>query len=152
MFTFATTPGSPSCSTASAKPKRTPLGYDGAGFNISLSDTAAAGDVHLYRSSLQFTTDTPLAGLWQPDGRTADPAQVLDTSPRPAMLDSMQGLGANGDWTLLVADVSSGATYTLNGWGLDLVAVPEPAHFALAVALALCGYMGWSRRFRPRGT
>ena len=73
-----------------------------------------AGDIHMYRTSSAFISDAPLSGIWQPDGRKVDPADVLDTDPRAAMLSSFANLNANGQWTLFLADLNSGASHTLN--------------------------------------
>jgi subtilisin-like proprotein convertase family protein len=43
---------------------------------------------------------------------------------------------ANGNWTLLFADLSGGDganVTTLNGWSLDITAVPEPVNVALGI-------------------
>ena len=43
------------------------------------------------------------------------------------------GKDPNGVWTLFFADVSAGGgPATLNGWSLDITAVPEPVNVALA--------------------
>lgn len=106
-----------------------PDGSSAAGMTLTLSDAAAA-DVH---------TAAPLvgnfSGIFQPDGRQTDPSQALDTDPRTAPLLSFVNLDGNGDWTLFVADVSPGATSTLQSWSLNLTgAIPEPG-----VALLLVG-------------
>ena len=52
-------------------------------------------------------------------------------------------------WTLFFADTVAGDTTTLNGWSLDLTAVPEPVNAALGlfgVLFAVGGGIGWYRR------
>jgi hypothetical protein len=56
---------------------------------------------------------------------------------------------ANGNWTLFFADLSGGDganVTTLNGWTLDITAVPEPVNVALGVFAALLLAWGGLRR------
>jgi hypothetical protein len=73
----------------------------------------AAGDIHQYRFTLSGSETTPLGGpltgIWTPDGRVVDPDLVLNTDPRTALLGSFNGLDPNGEWTLLIADLDTGA-------------------------------------------
>ncbi len=118
-----------------------PYGYADSGINVRLGDTALSGDIHLYQTSFD-PLGGALTGLWQPDGRTADPDEVTETGPRPALLGSFTGVNPNAGWTLFVADMSSGMIGTLTGWSLsvtaDITAVPEASTgltglFALAI-------------------
>ncbi len=115
-------------------------GYSDSGVSLTFDDTAI-GDVHVYRQVLNGNHTTPiggsLTGTWKPDARTADPSQVLDTSPRTATLSSFLDAPVNGTWTLFVTDVSSGATHQLDSWGLQITAVPEPAKATLLAGVAL---------------
>jgi hypothetical protein len=120
-------------------------GYGDSGFTVSFRDDAPA-DVHTYRLTLTGShttplsdTDTPaaLTGVWQPDGRDADPALVLDTTPRTAMLSSFAGLDPNGTWTLFVADLSEGGLVRLVDWDLEFTPIPEPGPLVLAALIAL---------------
>ena len=57
----------------------------------------------------------------------------------------------NDMWTLFFADTVPGDTTTLNGWSLDITAVPEPVNVALGmfgVMFAVVGGIGWYRRQR----
>jgi len=128
-------------------------GYGDSGFSITLSDLAPA-DVHTYRVTATgshpiplSSTDDPaaLTGTWQPDGRSADPSQVLDSSPRDAMLGSFVGLDPNGVWTLHVSDLSENGLGRLVDWTLVLATVPEPAEMLLCVAFGL-GLFAFVRR------
>jgi subtilisin-like proprotein convertase family protein len=98
-----------------------PGGYSDSGFAITLDDAAPTGDVHRYREALGGTPlPAALTGTWQPDARDTDPALTLDTDARTARLDSFQGLGADGLWTLFVADLDGGSEATLVRWGLNI--------------------------------
>ena len=111
------------------------FGYGDAGFNITLSDSAAS-DLHLYGGN----GGSPLGGVWQPDGRNVAPATVLGTDTRSAFLSSFTGLNANGPWTLFVADFAAGGQSTLQSWGLQITTIPEPAIGMLGIlAGALIG-------------
>jgi len=129
-------------------------GYGDSGFDITLSDGAAA-DVHDYRLTLNgshtvplsLTDDpAPLTGLWQPDGREATPFTVVGSSTRTALLGSFQGMDPNGLWTLYVADVSGGGLAELTEWGLALTVIPEPGETVALVGVALGAFAVWHRR------
>ena len=112
-------------------------GYDDSGLNITFQDNAAYGDIHTYRLVLTPEEGSALTGAWQPDGRTTDPASTLSSSPRTSFLRNFNALDASGDWTLFAADLSSGGTSQITGWGLSVTVVPEPAETALATSVAL---------------
>jgi len=126
------------------------FGYPDSGFNVTFEDDAANGDIHNYR-----LTSNPnggaLTGTWEPDGRNVHPANSLDTTPRDPTLLSFQGLGADGDWTLFVADVSSVGNGVFDSWGMTMVgAVPEPGTFALLGMGAAILLLAARRRLRGR--
>ena len=137
------------------------LGYDDNGFsNVTLDDSAANG-IHVYRLSLTGGHDNPITPYpsplantaWQPDARNipaTSPGAAFDTAPRTAMLNSFNGLNPSGQWTLFVADLATGGAATLNSWGVEITAVPEPQYYALAVGVGLLGFAAW-RRGRVRG-
>jgi subtilisin-like proprotein convertase family protein len=124
-------------------------GYSDSGMNLTFDD-GATRDVHNYRFELNGNNSTalvgPLTGTWSPDARTTDPASVLDSSQRNAFLSSFNGTTVNGTWTLFVTDLSSGATQQINGWGMDIAAVPEPASYAVVTGIALTAFALWRRR------
>ena len=60
---------------------------------------------------------------------------------------TFSGLNPNDTWTLFFADTVPGDTTTLNGWSLNMTAVPEPANVALAVFGILFVGMGSVRWF-----
>ena len=100
-----------------------PLGYDDAGFNVTLDDQAAE-DVHSYRIPLTgshlIPLGGPLSGSWKPDGRATDPSLVVDGDPRTELLSSFNGLNPNGEWVLFVEDDATGDTSFLVDWSLQL--------------------------------
>lgn len=119
-----------------------PFGYsDAANLSITFDDFAAPADIHAYRlpvtGSLTSPLLTGLTGLWQSDGRLADPLTVSLADPRPARLNEFVGANPNGNWTLFVADVSGGGAVALRQWSVDLIAVPEPAALGIATAFGL---------------
>lgn len=114
-----------------------PFGYDDDGFTITFDD-AAANDIHTYQNQSTPAAGTPLTGIWQPDGRNVDPSVVTDASPRTALLNAFSTLSAGGDWTLFVADLTTGDTQTLQSWSLSITGdvVPEPGVTGLSLAAA----------------
>ena len=122
------------------------FGYGDQGFNVTLSDAGAA-DIHIYRNSVTPGAGNPLTGTWQPDGRNTDPNLVTDLSPRSALLNSFNGLAGSGDWTLFVADMSTGDAHILQNWSLSLTgtAVPEPGLWQLFGAGILAMFYRRSR-------
>jgi subtilisin-like proprotein convertase family protein len=126
-----------------------PYGYADRGFNITLSDTAPNSDVHLYQTVMNPNGGT-LTGLWQPDGRNADPSIVSDSFPRTAMLDAFNAMDPNGSWTLFVSDNSALGIGTLAGWGLTVTAdvnrpvgVPEGGGTFALLMLGLASLWPW---------
>lgn len=125
------------------------FGYPDTGFLVTFSDSALA-DIHVYRSiSYQTNSSGQLLGTWQPDGREVSPYTVLTSDPRTAFLSSFIGLDPNGEWTLFLADCSSGEVATLESWRLDILVVPEPGS-AVLVALAAVGTAIGMPRVRRR--
>ena len=93
------------------------FGANGAGMNITLQDGPSD-----HGSIQNETGDSVLSGSYNPAGS----------------LINFNGSVANGTWTLYFADLSNGGgTSTLNGWSLDITAVPEPVNLALVI----CGGM-----------
>ena len=133
------------------------FGYSDNGFDVTLDDQAANGDIHVYRLSLQpgathstpvdVNFEQPLTGTWAPDGRNVGSGTVTSDTPRTDLLSSFNGLAASGAWTLLVADLNAGGTATLQNWSLEITgtAVPEPASVALATAVGLGAWGCWRR-------
>ena len=114
------------------------FGYSASGLSITLDDDAEH-DVHWYELfSPGYDGDGQLLGTWQPDGRSADPMTVDEWTDRNTALESFYGLNPNGNWTLFVADLSSGDQGQLLNWRIEMQTVPEPnsaAFFALSLGL-----------------
>jgi subtilisin-like proprotein convertase family protein len=127
-----------------------PSGYGDSGFQITLSDSAANGDIHTYQSVTTPADGSPLTGGWQPDARLADPDAVTDGSARSAYLNVFNGLAASGDWTLFVADLSTGGASAVNSWSLEFTGrqthVPDAGQIPLAMQMALTGLLTWAAR------
>lgn len=125
------------------------VGYWDDGLQVTFDETAGR-DVHNYRAIL-FAGDHsralggPLTGVWNSDGRTADPSLVLGDVDLPhATLGSFSGLDPNGKWTLFLADLEKGGEARLDSWGLNIITqtpIPEPRAWALLSALGLAGYV-----------
>lgn len=89
------------------------FGAPGAGFNVTLNDAAA--------TSIQTAPEA--AGV-----------QFSGAYQAAGSLSGFNGGNADGDWTLYFADMSNGGgTSTLNGWSLDITAVPEPVNLGLMI-------------------
>ena len=98
-------------------------GFNDAGMNVVFDDDGTNPDSHV-----NFTGGAILGGAsWRPDGRLADPNDVLNTDFRDQFLQSFNGTNPNGDWTLVIADNSAGGGVSrVAAWGLQITAVPEP--------------------------
>lgn len=105
------------------------FGASGAGMNITLQDVGAAN------GNIQSETS----------------GSVLSSSYNAAgSLSDFNGSAANGTWTLYFADTANGGgTSTLNGWSLDITAVPEPVNVALGVFGGLLLLAGLVKSVRP---
>ncbi len=126
-----------------------PEGYGDHGLRLTFD--LYGPDIHTYRDTLGGPpADGLLTGTWSADGRTADPAEVVTGSPRPALLNSFVGLEPGGEWILFVADVNPGGQVFLNHWDLDFTPVPEPSQSALLVGSLGVAFVLLRRR-RSRG-
>ena len=127
-----------------------PNGYSDNGFDVTLADSAD-DDIHNYRFAIGGGHNNPitgaLTGTWQPDGRTADPLQVLDTSLRVTTLNSLGTGSPNGTWTLFVSDQQAGGTGQLVEWKVTMQGVPEPSSASLLI-LGLAAVLARNRRCR----
>lgn len=125
-----------------------PAGYSDSGLNVVLADGAAA-DIHNYRLTLNGMHTNPITGMltgtWQPDGRTADPLQVLDSSLRTTSLNALGAGSPNGTWTLFVSDQKAGGTGQLVEWKVSMQGVPEPSSASLLV-VGIGGLLALRRR------
>ena len=126
------------------------FGYANPGFNITLSDTAANGNIHSYQNVFNPGA-AQLTGTWAPDGRNINPqsaGSVFDSAVVTATLSSFVGNNANGTWGFFVADLSGGDQSTLVSLGLNILTVPEPQTGALLGMAALFGICGLRNKFR----
>jgi subtilisin-like proprotein convertase family protein len=110
------------------------LGYSNPGFNVTFS--TGSPNIHLYQlNTPSFDPVTgQLTGTWAPDGRNIDPQSspsAFDSASTSADLSTFVGNSANGNWTLFVADMSSGGQSTLVNWGMTVVTTPEPQTWVL---------------------
>jgi subtilisin-like proprotein convertase family protein len=119
-------------------------GAASSGMNVTFTD-AAVVDVH---TGLSSTYGTLATGTFQPDGRAADPDEVLDSSPRTLSFSGFTSQVASGNWTLFIADVAGGDTATLESWSLSLTtepastsAVPEVSGHLVLLALGSAGVL-----------
>ena len=104
-------------------------GFSTAGFNnVRLDDQSGNGSIH--------TVQNPLAnGTYTSDGGT---------------LASFNNLDPNGNWTIFLADLSTGDQSTLTSWSLEITAVPEPVPVALGVFAGLLGTAGMITHLQKR--
>ncbi len=127
------------------------IGYANTGFAVTLTGSANA-DIHNYQTlTPSYNGSGQLVGTWAADGRDVNAALAFDTTTRTATLDTFNGLNPNGDWTLYFRDASPGGISTLNGWSVEVSAVPEPVNVALGVFAAVGlivqgGRTWWLRR------
>jgi hypothetical protein len=62
---------------------------------------------------------------------------TVDFNNNAAFQIAYEGKNPNNTWTLFFADTVNGDTTTLNGWSLDIAAVPEPTTTAVMIFGAL---------------
>jgi subtilisin-like proprotein convertase family protein len=70
----------------------------------------------------------------------------FDAAARDAMLSSFQGVTPDGTWVLFLADLGPGGQSTLLSWSLQIVTVPEPATWALALLVGTAVAVSRARR------
>lgn len=104
-----------------------PFGYSTSGLNVTLSD---AGTLNIHLVSVPSS-----GGIYQPDGRNISPLSPATSFNAGGTVNFASAFGSsnpNGLWTLFVADVSAGGGQeVLQGWSLNVTAVPEPVNVAL---------------------
>jgi len=109
----------------------TPFGDTSAGLTQTLTGTALYSSVSPLSSYTSFTTP--------------------GTSTLLSDASLFGGMDPNGTWTLFFADVSpGGGNATLNGWSLDISAVPEPVNAAMAAFGLAFVVIGGVRSYRQR--
>ena len=128
------------------------LGSSTSGFAVTLTSRAAP-DIHNSQNlSPSYNGAGQLTGNSGADGRDVRPDLSFDSTPRTAGLNSFNGLDPNGAWVIYFYDASLGGVSTLNGWSVEVQAVPEPVNAALGLfsvffAFAvLWRWLGWKRK------
>lgn len=102
-----------------------PFGYGEAGFTgVTLADSAPHTGIEFYGGSSS-------AGAALSGGTYNSQGGTLNTS--------FDGLSVNGNWTLFLADMSSGDISQVTGWTLTIDAVPEPTTWAMMIFAATFG-------------
>jgi subtilisin-like proprotein convertase family protein len=95
------------------------FGYGDTGFNVRLSDTSGANNIHTYQIGLyNLNLAGQLTGTWAADGLTLSPQSApsaFDSATPTAGLASFDGADPNGVWTLFISDVAGGNESTLVG-------------------------------------
>jgi hypothetical protein len=108
----------------------TPFGSTQPGMNLTLADGYAAITASSDLSSGTYGVPTGSGNSLLNFGSLGSP-----------------GVDPNGTWTLFFADtVAGGGNETLNGWSLNITAVPEPTTMALGIfGIFAIGGMAWKR-------
>jgi subtilisin-like proprotein convertase family protein len=110
------------------------FGATGSGMQIALVTSGGAnGDIQA------MTSGSFLGGGSYPQYNSA------------ASFSSLNGINPNGVWTLYFSDtLTGGGDATLNGWSLDITAVPEPVNLALVGFLGFMAMAGFARSMRRK--
>jgi subtilisin-like proprotein convertase family protein len=112
-------------------PANSGLGYGDSGFNVTLTYDTAFPSIHNYQNDTPTIIGGVLQGTWQPDG---------------AGLGVFDGMDDSGTWSLFLADQNPGGVMTLNNFGLQVEATPEPSVLALSAVGTLAGLLFLRRR------
>lgn len=126
-----------------------PFGYGTAGMSVTLSD-GGLQNIH------GVATPGGSGTTYKPDGRAISPSSspsAFDAAGTVTFQNFVSsGVNPNGTWTLFFADLSSGATSSLNSWSLTLGTseVPEPVNVALMVFAGAVGVVGLARNRKLR--
>jgi hypothetical protein len=122
------------------------FGYSTSGMTLTLSD---AGTLNIHGVSAPSS-----GGTYRPDGRAIDPLSAVSAFDAAGVVSFGSAFGpkdANGAWTLFLADVSGGGGQpVLQGWSLDITAVPEPVNVALGCFAGVFGVVSIGRSQRVR--
>ena len=104
-----------------------PYGYGNAGFTgVTLADDVSHTSIESYGGT---------------SGASAALSGGTYNSQDGTLNTAFDGLSVNGNWTLFLADLSSGDISQVTGWTLTIEAVPEPTTYALMLVGAAFG--GW---------
>ena len=106
------------------------IGASGAGMNITLQDGLSD-----HGSIQDVTSSSFMTGSYNAAGSLAN----------------FNGSPADGNWTLFFADLSNGGgTSLVEGWSLNITAVPEPVNLSLAIFGGGIGIFTLRRFISPR--
>ena len=106
------------------------IGASGAGMNITLQDGLSD-----HGSIQDVTSSSFMTGSYNAAGSLAN----------------FNGSPADGNWTLFFADLSNGGgTSLVEGWSLNITAVPEPVNLSLAIFGGGMGILALRRFIIPR--
>jgi len=106
------------------------IGASGAGMNITLQDGLSD-----HGSIQEVTSSSFLTGSYNAAGS----------------LVNFNGSQADGNWTLFFADLANGGgTSLVEGWSLNITAVPEPVNLSLAIFGGGIGIFALRRFIIPR--
>jgi len=109
------------------------FGASGAGMNITLTDSTT--DPNYHGSIQNVTSGSYLTGNYNAAGS----------------LVNFNGSQADGNWTLFFADLANGGgTSLVEGWSLNITAVPEPVNLSLALFGGGMGILALRRFITPR--
>ena len=109
-------------------------GFSTAGLNVILSDLGSA--------NIHGVSSPTSGGTYLADGQTTSPlasSSSFSATGGSATFGNTFSGDPSGNWTLFFADVSGGGVSTLNGFSVDITAVPEPINTALGIFLGLWG-------------
>lgn len=121
------------------------LSYKGTLVTLLNRVGTGGGDVFGYATS-GFNNVTLADGSASNIHGVATPGSGISYTPDDGSLASLNGTDPNGTWTLFFADMSGGGgTSVLNGWSLNVTAVPEPINVALAVFGGFLGIVTFAR-------
>jgi subtilisin-like proprotein convertase family protein len=129
------------------------FGYSGGGFNnITLSDSGA-GNIHNYGGTTLNSQPTA-NGVYRADGQTTSPLAPAGSFSPGGGATTFNGQfyndDPNGQWTLFFADVSGLNTATLQGWTVDISAVPEPTTTAAGIFAGIFASAYGVRRLKQK--
>ena len=93
-------------------------------------------------SSPAYNLTSLIQGTPEAPGGTTYTIDFTSTS----FASTFNSLDPNNTWTLFFADTVAGDTTTLNGWSLNVTAVPEPVNLALAVFGGVLAVLALVRR------
>jgi hypothetical protein len=126
-----------------------PFGSPGQGLNNLVLSDAGSANVHTYVAG-----NGVLSGTYKADGLNISPLSSTASFNADGGSVTLDGVGTgfggqnpNGQWTLFFSDVvGGGGNSTLQGWSLEITAVPEPVNVALGIFLLVCVGAGFVRR------